>query len=986
MEPIRVNRQAARRRPWRLLPATIALALAACGGGGGGGTVRSDPPPPPPAPVPDFTPTVAIDASLTKVNPPAIPSRLSPLTWAAPNINRHLIVTNAAGALGAGLTGQGVTIGFVDTGVNGSHPALSGRVAANFVHVDPATNDTSVDDVVGHGTTVASLAAGAPVLGNYLDSDGTNSGQTDLWGGGIAQSATVVASRIINDQPPVDDGSGEGNQIGAGQGYGEFFRAINAELADAGARIINNSWGGLYWDDPALSLELATAWKDFVVDRGGLVVFANGNSGEDPRYAGNPSDNAALPSIAGDAALEKGWLTVGAVDPASPTSLTSYSQQCGIAMAYCLVAPGDVVFTDPAATSQAEAGLYQGSGTSYAAPLVSGTAAVVWSAFPYFTNDQVRQAILGGAKDIGAYGVDPVFGWGLLDVTAAANGPSRFDWGDFSVAFSGTSVWRNVIRGDGGLIKAGPGTLILTESPSYSGNTLVEEGSLYLAWGLARSNLHVSQGATVWAADAVWGVENDGTYIVAIPNGVSVAVKFSQSETGNLGLWLGNPLMVPGTAKLAGQVSILGGKIGYTTSAREKLIEANAIEGAFSTLKAAPNVFLDASLAYDPTHVFLDITRINVAKAVAGLGLSELTQGSAQRVEAAMQQIDGQLAGTAPAAADAAFIEAAGALQQSAGIAQADAALRSLSGELHAASAAMTFDAIDGGRRALDGRLDALARGGAAGGWYRDLAAGGTLARAGYDGIGTDAAGQLIGNDWRLGDSAVVGIALDRQFQSSWLSAFGDRSRGTQRQLQLYAAAWRGPWYGQLQLAGGGFDRQLQRNLLLGARRDAVGTRLSGRTWAASAELGRRFELAGTALVPYAGTQAVRVANDGFDEGGSTGFGLRAEAWDAHRWQGFAGLRASRAWRVGGVDLAADARAEWQRTLSSGGALFQASFGGLEQWAPLEGIGLARDTRSVGLGLSAELPSGARFRFDLDRRRSDVGSATMATLQAQLRF
>ena len=83
--------------------------------------------------------------------------------------------------------------------------------------------------------------------------------------------------------------------------------------------------------------------------RGGLIVFANGNSGEDPRFAGEPSDIARLPTLANDPALEKGWITVGALDPNNPTQLTSYSQQCGSAMNYCMVAPGNVVFIDPKA-------------------------------------------------------------------------------------------------------------------------------------------------------------------------------------------------------------------------------------------------------------------------------------------------------------------------------------------------------------------------------------------------------------------------------------------------------------------------------------------------------------------------------------------------------------------------------------------------------------------------------------------------------------
>ena len=291
-----------------LLPLAITLVLAGCGGGGGGGGVRSAPPitPTTPSTPPagaglDFTPNVANDAGLV-VNPPAMPTLASPITFADPSLNRHLSLINAQGALGAGLKGQGVTIGFVDSGVNRSHPTLVGRVTKSFIHVSSPPNDLSVDDKVGHGTTVASLAAGRPAVGNYLNQNGTNSGSTGVWGGGVAQNANVVSSRIIGDARPDDDGSGAGNEIHAGDGYGEYFREINAELANAGARIINNSWGGLYWNDLLLTGELANAWKDFVVARGGIVVFANGNSGRDPRYLGNPSDNAALPTLANDAA------------------------------------------------------------------------------------------------------------------------------------------------------------------------------------------------------------------------------------------------------------------------------------------------------------------------------------------------------------------------------------------------------------------------------------------------------------------------------------------------------------------------------------------------------------------------------------------------------------------------------------------------------------------------------------------------------------
>src|SRR5690606_17177183 len=133
------------------LPLAVALALAACGGGG---NVRSDAPDPPPS------------------------GGGGGGSQPQPAIDDHLALTGADAAHASGQRGAGVTIGFVDTGVNRNHPALAGRVLRNFVHIEADGNDLSVDDKVGHGTTVAQLAAGRAF------------GQ---WPGGIAPDATVVS-------------------------------------------------------------------------------------------------------------------------------------------------------------------------------------------------------------------------------------------------------------------------------------------------------------------------------------------------------------------------------------------------------------------------------------------------------------------------------------------------------------------------------------------------------------------------------------------------------------------------------------------------------------------------------------------------------------------------------------------------------------------------------------------------------------------------
>ena len=966
-----MNRMHGRNRLSTAIAGILCLGLAACGGGGGGGLVASNPPPPvtpPPTTGPGFTPTIATDSTLTAVAPPTLVAEAAPATFADPNLAKMHVLINSAGALGAGKIGSGVTIGFVDSGVNRNHPSLIGRVTANFVHVGSG-NDLSVDDKVGHGTTVASLAAGKSMSANYLDAN-NQIVRTSTWPGGVAQGAGVVSSRIISDKPPVDDGSGQGgNEILAGQGYGGFFRSINAELAGAGARIINNSWGGLYWNDPNLTIELATAWKDFVVNRGGIVVFANGNDGANANLRPNPSNNAALPSMhGGDPVLEKGWLTVGALDPNAPTQLTGYSQECGIAKNYCMVAPGNVVITKQY-DSSGQYGLYNGGGTSYAAPQVAGAAAVVWAQYSYFSNDLVRQTLLGTAKDLGAPGVDSVFGWGLLDVTKAANGPGNFAWGDVTVSFSGNSVWRNAIVGAGGLIKQGSGLLSLTEAQQYTGDTRVQAGGLDIRNGLASSNLSISNGATVFASGAFGrSVSNDGRFFNGRDTGATITGNYGQTANGNLGVWLGTPLRITGIASLGGQVSILGTRSGYTTSARETLLTATGgVSGTFSRVAAAPNVFLDASLGYDANNVFLNINRISITAAAASMGLTAASQLSATRVEAAMGVID---AGGGAAA----FVGGAGDIQGVLDARAAEASLRSLSGQMHAANAALTLEAMDSSRRSLGERFERLAgRGQLQGSWARDLARNGALQQAGFNGVDYRMSGWMLGHDVRLTPDAVVGFAAMRMQGNGWMSELGDRTRSRQTEAQAYAG-WLGEdAYLHGALGAGRFDREVERTLLLGYRREGVNTLQGGRYLFANLESGYRLDAGGFAVTPYLGAHYAMLQDRGFDEAGADGFGLRSAGGRLARWQGYAGLRAAREWTLAsGLRLALDARSEWQR--ADGGAdAIMASFTGVEQWLPIGSMALARNGRVHGVGLSAEGRGGQWLRVDYSRRADDRG-------------
>ncbi|HEY4294163.1 S8 family serine peptidase [Luteibacter sp.] len=911
------------RRRELVLAVCIGLGLAACGGGGGGtrsggGGVVVDPPP--------VTP------------PPTEPTAPS----SDPPIDAQLALTNARVAHTAGITGQGEVIGIVDSGVTSTHPALAGRVTANLIYVDPSTNNTGVDDVVGHGTAVAEIAAGRP-FGNFA--------------GGLAPDATIVSARIIADKSPTDDGTGEGNKVSSADPLGQ----INAALQ---ARFINNSWGGLYWEaaDTTTTQSFHNAYFPYSGSK--LFVFAAGNLGE-----ADPSDVAALPSR--DPTLETSWLTVVALDSNHPTQIASYSNKCGVAKNYCLAAPGSVIVAS--ATSTASHVVYQvWTGTSLAAPQVTGAAALVAQMFPGLEINGIRQTILGTADDLGDPGPDAVYGYGRLNVGRAIRGPAAFDWGDFFVRApaSHDAAFLNDIAGAGGLEVVGDGKLTLSGHNTYRGETHVHDQATMESMFAIPGPLWVDAEANVIAHGDIGGRVLNYATLTTGDQPVHIAGDYYQYANGRLAQKLGAPLIVSGRATLDGDFYIAGAVPGYVVSSHQQVLAAASISGTFATTTNGPGVFLAKSLAYLPTEVWIDTTALSVAQvASTSMSASLAATSSAQRLDGAFAQIDKSL--TAPAAAGDGLAQgtliAAGSIQQSRDTQTAQASLESLSGQLYAAGTAVTLAGIDAGNDALMAHLDEQGTGS----WTQSLGYQGGLSRSGFGNVGFNLGGGLIGHDVRLGINGFAGVAVAQMNSNGQLDGSFDRQRSRATQGMFYAGSLGSNWYGVGQVGYGSFRGDMQRLLRFGDQATFAGTDLNGTYTAAYGEVGFRTNAAAFTLTPFANVQYASIRRDGFQEFGGDGFGLSANGQTTSRWQAGLGLRAAASWLTSFGRLHLDGKLGWQNAFATKGEVFAARYTDFAQWAPVEGIGLSRRAGTAGFNLSLDMSERTQLGFDVDQRFAD---------------
>ena len=326
-----------------------------------------------------------------------------------------------AGAWSRGALGAGTTIAIVDTGVDLNHPDLKDKLLPGADFVSDETCSPGAQDVNGHGTHVAGIAAAA-----------TNNG---IGVAGTAPAAKILPVRVLDS---------------LGEGTTEDISAGIRWAADHGAQVINLSLGN---DIPLIDLSGLSPAVDYAWSRGAVIVAAAGNS--------------TLP-LCGFPAASAHAICVAATDSNGfPSSYSNFPFRLdgGVAVRAPggdgLTCDGDVwsTYWPAAGGNGAEACPPKGyepiAGTSMAAPFVSGVAAMLRGAG--LSNQQVLECLKRTSSNGGSY--DPIWGYGIVSAESAVAGCTQ-------LAISGNPFGPG---GAGG--QSGPG--LPTKPPAQSGQGAV---------------------------------------------------------------------------------------------------------------------------------------------------------------------------------------------------------------------------------------------------------------------------------------------------------------------------------------------------------------------------------------------------------------------------------------------------------------------------------------------------------------------------------
>ncbi len=411
----------------------LILVLASCAGGGGGSSKLTNPQAQGPAP----DPGPSYDDLKAKYE--------SNYEYQQ---QYGLALMNASSAYARGSTGKNITIGITDSGLDVSHVEIDGA------RIDPGSylsysNYTPNTRQKRHGTMVASVAAG--ILSENSD--------TPMHGVAFDADIFFVAIQLAEPDDtyePIDLGDGAGGEPDPDfSGVDNFFENLFEVYTSRNIDIVNNSYGYSgniidYSEEVvrnAFPKTIAAIAQVGVPDADKTIfVWAAGNAGGYADQGVDYSSPEIFPGMTYFIEEIQGH-SIAVVSVDEDGEISDFSSRCGLAAEYCIAAPGGrVVGAYP--TSVDDTGIYEStddcvsdnscyaliSGTSFAAPFISGALAVLFEHFEgQMGSTEIVSRLFATANDDGIYADSLIYGHGLVDLEAATN-----PLGAMSVAMTGS--------------------------------------------------------------------------------------------------------------------------------------------------------------------------------------------------------------------------------------------------------------------------------------------------------------------------------------------------------------------------------------------------------------------------------------------------------------------------------------------------------------------------------------------------------------------
>ena len=965
-----------------ILLAALFIVLVSCGGGGGGGGGSTSATPTNPT-----SPTIP-----TPTNPttPTVPTETSKdangnIKWNDTSFkynknnphNRTASVTQ---------TGSGVTVGILDMGYATTDSDLQGIMTTEFgTRLEKVTTYGKATNDQHHGITVAQVT-------------------------GSAVSGTANGVKIIG----VDITKEKTDSKGKKTVHPDPTLVAYNYLYNKGVRIYNQSFG---IDDEVTTFNQSSAryqinnggteeilgFYKTAVDNGALFIWAAGND----RFRNNPSLEGGLPYVFNE--LEKGWINVVglAKDRSLNPGSTDWSDLdrlngAGVAKNWTVTAVSGITVQSKV---NGVKGIYEMNGSSFAAPIVTGTAALIKEKYPWMTGDLIRQTILSTATDIGKKGVDEDFGWGLLNIGKALNGPALFDkrlaLGNNVVldVTPGTYIFGNNISGDAGLIKNGTGTIRFDGNLTYTGNTVINNGSLVIKGVSYNSaSTRIVKGNFVAASNV--NIQNDvqnesGNFEVE-GNNVTVGGNYTASEKATTTLNSNASVHVKGKVTLGGSTIELksekDGVAQYVTAkgTEAKITSDSKIEGNVSNVETAEMLKGNVETAENGLNATL--SRKNVEEYISELPEADaMRRDVAENLEASFKKLDEEVEKGNGAIEKFAL----GAAQvQAMSLPTRAAVLDSLSGQIYASAQALTFQHSQTVNKDLSNRLVMLGTlenvGDNAGVWVTGIGASGKLKQEGFGEGNTKVYGGQAGIDRQFGKSLILGTALSYSTSRVNFGRYGGKSDADSFGISLYGRLGNRevPYYLQGRIGAGFVDSNVERDIILGTS-DVSRAKINHKdtVYSGYLETGYDVRKGNFTLTPYVGLSHDTVRRGGFTEENSQ-FGLTADRKTYSQTAGLVGLRVGQGvnWSNGSKSTF-QAYVTHQRAFKEQDLSFDAAYTGLSNAKfTVKGIGLSKNQTWVGAGVLTEVNPGFAWYVNYDGKIDRKGSNNVFTTGLRFSF